>query len=125
MAAIANNLGGRWVRSLLKFCVRERGGLGDEMLTLSAILVDDVAVRATRGKAGLSQTGGLPSRTPRTGAEAIVHRCCFPASRAYCAELLWLRCGLTTYAVGRPLHRGSGLALKDGAEPSLGAPGPE
>jgi len=94
----------------------ERGALGDEMSksTPRSPIMSPTALqrvpavargadRRTNANAGPHQAADchrLPSLR-------MVDQYRVSMSRASCAGLLWLRCGWTTYACGRPPHRGS------------------
>jgi hypothetical protein len=114
----AHDFGRRWPDCRPKFCLCRRGALGQRDVQLDAALVGDVAhhVPPNPAASGVSPIGAWRGRLCRLEL-AIRHRgsegmaVSSFASRwscAQCSQVVWLRCGWTTYACGRWPHRGSG-----------------
>ena len=85
---------------------------------IDTALADDVADRPAAGP-GRRARGRSANECERLGhtkpadchrlpSLRMVDQYCVSTSRAWCAGLLSLRCGWTTYDCGRPPHRGSG-----------------
>ena len=134
----ANNLSGRWAKSVPKFSGRERGGLGDVMPISAPFswVMSPITPQRVRGRAAWCQSGHdgkgwvafgrriaiayLSKRFGRYGASMLFSGVTRLSSGAALAQV-WM-----DHICCRPVAASAfRLTLKDGAEPWLGAPGPE